>query len=818
MQNDAATLQCPNEFCKAPNRQTDRFCQVCGTPLLKRYLWAVGEGIEAYQLGNLVADRYLLKSNRILLDTKPGLLPETPFSEISTAIKPYLRLVSYRLQVPQVYGLVPLGKERTAGKILLLEQAPIYTDAVPLEGQLLPELTTAWKDATSMRQLNWLWQIATLWQPFSTEGVASSLLEPQFLRVEGALMRLLQLQPDRGSTPTLSQLGQMWSKLVASSRPSIAEFLEQLCHSLIKGEVQSAEKLIAVLDGGLAEVGRSLLQSTFTIATRTDKGPSRQRNEDACYPPSGTTATTETRREESRLSPVVIVCDGIGGHEGGNVASNLAIQTIQQQIQQMPLDDTLLDASTLSSELERSARVANDKISQRNDNEHRHGRQRMGTTLVMALARSHEIYITHVGDSRAYWITRTGCHQVTLDDDVASREVRLGYALYRDALQQASSGSLVQALGMSSSVSLHPTVQRFVLDEDCVFLLCSDGLSDYDRVEQSWETEILPILDGKVDVATATQRLVEIGNTQNGHDNVTVGLVYCQVKFSEPESTLSSSLAGLGTLSLVSDSPGAASVLEEANTLEPSNAAFSKLNTQLLPSQRTPKFRVLPVLLGLVLLVSLASGLLAYLLKQDKLPRLTTAGSSPIDAQPPRSSVSPDVKPQGFSSTLPSLKKGALIQTKSEIVLSQIVLRPDQAMGELRGPFGDKGEKLPPRANAPQPQQRVTPIQGILPVGSVLQVLDKQPLSEQDLWLNLKVCSTPSTERSGVTKPGSDKNDTTPKTGNIQSSPVAPNSRLLQPKDKGWIREAEIEPYYLPLASLELAQRVNCPAVTENKE
>ncbi len=110
MQNDAATLQCPNDFCKASNCQTNKFCQLCDTPLIKRYLWAAREEIEAYQVGTLIADRYLLKSNRILLDTKPGLLPGTSFSEISDPIKPYLRLVSYRLQVPQVYDLVPLEK------------------------------------------------------------------------------------------------------------------------------------------------------------------------------------------------------------------------------------------------------------------------------------------------------------------------------------------------------------------------------------------------------------------------------------------------------------------------------------------------------------------------------------------------------------------------------------------------------------------------------------------------------------------------------------------------------------------------------------
>jgi protein phosphatase len=74
----------------------------------------------------------------------------------------------------------------------------------------------------------------------------------------------------------------------------------------------------------------------------------------------------------------------------------------------------------LLSDLEQAVATGNDKISQQNDSEHRQGRQRMGTTIVMALPMAHEMYITHVGDSRAYWITRHNCHQVTLDDDVAS--------------------------------------------------------------------------------------------------------------------------------------------------------------------------------------------------------------------------------------------------------------------------------------------------------------------------------------------------------------------------------------------------------------
>jgi protein phosphatase len=533
MENDPATLYCPNELCQAPNPLTHKFCQQCRTPL-RRYLWVEKEGLNVAKPGEILAERYLVINKSVVLDTKPGLLPQMPELESLQAIKAYLRLIPYRLHIPQVYGILPLTDGQSQQDILLLEKPPLVADDTGQEVQPCSQLTTAWRDATSIRQINWLWQIAHLWQPLLTEGVASSLLDPYLLRVEGSLVRLLELNSDPSKTPSLPQLGEFWRQLLPEARPAVGEFLNKISNSLIEQEIRSTEQLIAVLDSGLAELGRSQTLS-IKIFTKTDTGRTRQRNEDACYPPSDNLVSKPPQQ-----SALAIVCDGIGGHEGGNVASNLAIETIQQQVQQLtkiPADH--IDPLQLIDDLDKAVAIANDKISQRNDSENRQGRQRMGTTLVMGLPIAHEMYITHVGDSRAYWITRQGCYQVTLDDDVASREVRLGYAVYREAVQQGGAGSLIQALGMSPSTSLHPTSQRFILDEDGVFLLTSDGLSDYDRVEESWETEILPILAEETDVANVAQRLIVIANEKNGHDNVTIALVHYQVKYVEPGSSLS---------------------------------------------------------------------------------------------------------------------------------------------------------------------------------------------------------------------------------------------------------------------------------------
>ncbi len=704
MQNDvAATIQCSNQACKANNNDTDKYCQQCGMPLNKRYLWAVGEGISTLKVGDIVQSRYLLLGDRIFLDTTPNAPVDTRYAEISYDIKSYLRLVPYRLQIPQVYAWLPPSQEPEATKILLLEDAAIYS-STELAGQLMPQLTTAWKDATSLRQLHWLWQIAGLWPPLSTEGVASTLLDYQLIRVEQSIIRLQQLQFDvAGIPPQLPQLGEVWHQLIPNAKPAISDYLERVCYGLMTEELSNPDDLIASLEKALKECGKSL-SYTLTTSTLTDKGPSRQRNEDACFPPSGTTKTT--KKSNPIASTLTIVCDGIGGHEGGNVASNLAIETIAEQVEQVKLAEIDDLNNSLTDALEQATHVANDRISDRNDREYRQGRQRMGTTLVMALAHQQQMYITHVGDSRAYLITSTGCHQVTLDDDVAAREVRLGYSLYSAALLHPSSGSLIQALGMN--LALHPTVSRFILDEDCVFLLCSDGLSDYDRVEQHWETEILPILEGKTQVASATARLIEVANTHNGHDNVTVGAIYYKGNFSEPPACLSASLA----LPEVNSLPEA--IVVESEPLESPDPVIPP---PTIPTEfiATPPKKSFPtaLLLGLVLLFSF--GGLTYLFRQ-----------------PLRRLIKPEVT---SSPTTPSISSTKPLPEIASREIFQIKTSPGASVSQIN--------KLLLRREPETSTSKA--LAGTISPGNIVQIIDKTTLDRQN-WLFLKVCPSPTRE------------------------------------------------------------------------
>ncbi|MGG6269805.1 protein phosphatase 2C domain-containing protein [Leptolyngbya sp. AN03gr2] len=658
MQTDPI-VQCPNYFCQAVNPESQAFCSHCQTRIPKRYLWAVGATEPA---GTLIDDRFLLKSDRIALDTKPGLPPTA--IEVPPPLEPYLHLMGERPAIPQPYAVV--------NDVLLLESAPIYPSGArsergeDLSGQLMSRLEQVWTSSSGFRQLHFLQQLAQLWRSLSLEKSASTLLDPDLVFADGDTVRILELKFEPA---TIVDLGKLWSTWQV--QPAIADFFSQVCQNLMQGT--SIDDLIQILDSAIASQA-SQQSRKIQIATLTDQGPSRQSNEDACYPPSGTSGDQS----------LVIVCDGIGGHEGGEVASNLAIQTIVQELQS-------IDLHNLEPGLEEAVCAANDAIAQKNDAERRQERQRMGTTVVMGMVRDHELYLTHVGDSRAYRITRQGCYQVTLDDDVASREARLGYTLYREALQRPSAGSLVQALGMGSSSYLRPTVTRFILDQECIFLLCSDGLSDNDRVDEYWQSEIVPILDGKTNLATVAKRLVEIANTQNGHDNVTIGLIHCQTHETGKSTAVRSTIAKPVRTQMVvpaTSPPG--------------------LRTEIQP-RRTPWLRI-----GLTLLAMFGiAGAIVALFAPELLTRLGT--QAPV-ATPPTVPPIPAASPEPLN--------------------SGVVVRLDQDGVRLFRKPGETGAFYS------------------VPPGTVLQVEGQQrSTSDAAPWLRFKVCTAPTQSPNSV-RPG----------------------------------------------------------------
>lgn len=519
MSHPEPEIQCSSPQCAASNKLEARCCHRCDTPLIRRFLWS-NKAVSQEHKQALIKNRYLALGTQIFLDTQPSKPPITP-EEVPQEIVVYLQLFSCYPHVPQVYGLLD-GTD-----VWLFDYGTVPSNAtgkLDYPQQLVPKLDCLWSQANAFQQINWLWQIAKLWKPLFDKKVASTLLDSEYIRINGQIVQVIQLQQDHNLQPTLKDLGSLWTQWANNARPEIKEVLGQIASHLETGKIDRVSQILALLDKVANQCSKARKYS-YSIYALSDSGPNRSNNEDAAYP-----IYNQPNEITGLESSLAIVCDGVGGHDGGEIASQSTIKYLHDEISTLKPNEQNHNPRKIIKQLTEYINGSNDIISDRNDSEQRQERQRMGTTLVMALAHAHEMYLAHVGDSRIYWITPNSCHQVTIDDDLASREVRLGYAVYRDSLQYPSAGALIQAIGMRDSTALHPNLQHYLIDGDCVFLLCTDGLSDFDRVEQQWRQKILPVLEGTQNLTSAVDDLINFANQANGHDNVTVALVHCQVE------------------------------------------------------------------------------------------------------------------------------------------------------------------------------------------------------------------------------------------------------------------------------------------------
>lgn len=650
MPNSEPTIKCSNPHCVASNNFNRRFCQRCKTPVIKRYLWAIGEKASYSETANgfkpqekiieqnaewvdtnphqnksnqkqeeSSSERYFAISDRIFCDTQPGETPQIP-DKIPEEIVSYLQLFTYFPHIPQVYG------QLDGTQIWLLDYGtvPVNRQGKLTFSNLLPQMTSLWNRATSCRQVNWLRQIAGLWKPLSEKKMAATLINPELIRVNSSFIQLLELEPNGETTPTLQDLGKLWQEWSSKANVEIRGVLIELSKRVKSGAIDRIEQIIAILDR-ILELCSHSREYSYEIFAISDSGPTRNNNQDTAYPYSETPVKNDAMQQS-----LAIVCDGVGGHEGGEIASQETVDYLYDRVSAIPWNEPDNTPKNILQQLHRFTNEANDAISKRNDSEKRQERQRMGTTLVMTLAHNHEVYLTHVGDSRIYLITRNSCHQLTTDDDLASREVRLGYAVYRDALRYPSAGALIQALGMRDSAALHPNLQRLVVDDDCLFLLCSDGLSDFDRVEQYWRDVIMPVLNNKLDITKAVETLIKIGNERNGHDNVTAALVHCQVRpkleRTKTAITWSEIAVGLGDLRLWTDKNIAGNskfsqheaIANVTKTPSKQTTTQVKAQTQLRSVYRSSKLQLLLVAMTLSSIVLVSLGILIYAYTRDR--------------------------------------------------------------------------------------------------------------------------------------------------------------------------------------------------------
>lgn len=220
----------------------------------------------------------------------------------------------------------------------------------------------------------------------------------------------------------------------------------------------------------------------------TDVGLVRERNEDACFAGAGCCA----------------VADGLGGHRAGEVASQIAIQVVEQELSQRGLDGF---------DMERCIKQANARVL--DASRHADALEGMGTTLTMAVMGGDTLRVGHVGDSRAYLLNAGGIEQLTEDHSVVGEMLRSGLITVEEAAAHPSRHAITRALGFFDDLEVD--VIALPVQPGDVVVLCTDGLHDLVTPE-----EIYSALWGSADPSRACRDLVSLARSRGGYDNITI--------------------------------------------------------------------------------------------------------------------------------------------------------------------------------------------------------------------------------------------------------------------------------------------------------
>jgi PPM family protein phosphatase len=202
-------------------------------------------------------------------------------------------------------------------------------------------------------------------------------------------------------------------------------------------------------------------------------------------------------------APLFVVADGMGGAQAGEVASEIAVRSF---------DDELPNGSR-SEALVRVIEEANKRIHERaRSSESLHG---MGTTTTAAYVDDDEVVIAHVGDSRAYLLRAGELRRLTKDHSLVGELVARGKLTEEQAEQHPQRSVITRALGPEASVQVD--VDVFSARSGDVFLLCSDGLTSMVH-----EPKLAPLFEQAGSLEELGKRLIDAANAAGGRDNITV--------------------------------------------------------------------------------------------------------------------------------------------------------------------------------------------------------------------------------------------------------------------------------------------------------
>lgn len=241
------------------------------------------------------------------------------------------------------------------------------------------------------------------------------------------------------------------------------------------------------------------------FASLTDIGQVRQKNEDSVgrYQP-------DDEQELADKGTIFVVADGMGGHRGGEIASELAVETIVSLYYASQGADPTAALGECFAE-------ANRRILEKSTTDAElFG---MGTTCTTMVVRNGQAFFAHVGDSRAYVLRNGDLLQLTEDHSLVGEMVRSGILSNEDAQHHPKRNVITRSLGTHEDLSPDFPSTPYTVSKGDVFLLCSDGLTSMVRDEH------MKHVVGSFPPREACRELVDLANANGGKDNISVQII-----------------------------------------------------------------------------------------------------------------------------------------------------------------------------------------------------------------------------------------------------------------------------------------------------
>lgn len=220
------------------------------------------------------------------------------------------------------------------------------------------------------------------------------------------------------------------------------------------------------------------------------------------------------------------VCDGMGGFNGGDIASETATESIKEFFGNY-LKDTLTDEK-IREVMYEAAHFANDKIYDLSKRDPNLGK--MGTTIVMCVVKNNTAHIIHAGDSRAYLVSSDAISQISVDHSVVQKMIDSGEITPDEAQSHPQKNMITRALGVEPSIALD--YKEVNISEDDVIMLCTDGLTNhlssleiYEVFKKARKENQKENLAPKSYIEIIPEQLIFESNKRGGKDNITVSII-----------------------------------------------------------------------------------------------------------------------------------------------------------------------------------------------------------------------------------------------------------------------------------------------------